>query len=202
MRLDLYTTEGFRRGQPAWLEAIWLFVQPLSLSSHLPGSRWRVSLLRLFGAEIGHGVTVKPGVTVKFPWRLKIGNYSWIGENTWLDNLAEIRIGDHCCLSQGVYLCTGSHDWSRSSFNLMVKPIILQDQVWLAARSVVGPGVIVGAGAVLSLGSIATRDLAAWHIHHGSPAVPVKPRRYVDLELVGAAERQDTSQKPEYFAPT
>jgi putative colanic acid biosynthesis acetyltransferase WcaF len=202
MRLDLYTTEGFRRGRPAWLEAIWLFVQPLLLSSRWPGSRWRVSLLRLFGAQIGRGVTIKPGVTVKFPWRLKIGNYSWIGENAWLDNLTEIRIGNHCCISQGVYLCTGSHDWGRRSFNLVVKPIVLNDQVWLAARSIVGPGVTVGAGAVLSLGSVATRDLAAWYIHHGAPALPVKLRRYVDLDVVGTVEYRNASQMPEYSAPT
>ena len=178
MRLDLYTTEGFQRGRPAWLEAIWLLVQPLLISSPLPGSRLRVLLLRLFGARIGRGVTIKPGVMVKFPWRLEIGDHSWIGEHVWLDNLADIRIGKHCCLSQGVYLCTGSHDWSKSSFNLMTKPIVLQDQVWLAARSIVGPGVTIGSGAVLSLGSIASRDLLAWQIHQGSPAIAVKPRQY------------------------
>ena len=136
-------------------------------------------LLRLFGARIGRGVTIKPGVMVKFPWRLEIGDHSWIGEHVWLDNLADIRIGNHCCLSQGVYLCTGSHDWSKSSFNLMTKPIVLQNQVWLAARSIVGPGVTVGSGAVLSLGSIASRDLLAWQIHQGSPAIAVKPRQYM-----------------------
>ena len=88
MRLDLYTTEGFQRGRPAWLEAIWLLVQPLLISSPLPGSRLRVLLLRLFGARIGRGVTIKPGVMVKFPWRLEIGDHSWIGEHVWLDNLA------------------------------------------------------------------------------------------------------------------
>jgi acetyltransferase-like isoleucine patch superfamily enzyme len=135
-------------------------------------------------------LATKPGVVVKFPWRLEIGDHSWIGEHVWLDNLAEIRIGSHCCLSQGAYLCTGSHDWSRSSFNLMTKPIVVQDQVWLAARSIVGPGVTVGSGAVLSLGSIATRDLPAWHIHQGSPAIPVKPRL---AQLTERRHHQQTS---------
>jgi len=177
MYLDTYTTEGFQRGRPAWIEAIWLLVQPLLLSSPLPGSRLRIFVLRLFGARIGQNVTIKPGVMVKFPWRLEIGNHSWIGERVWFDNLADIRIGSHCCLSQGAYLCTGSHDWSRDSFNLITKPIVVHDQAWLAARSIVGPGVSVGPGAVLSLGSIATRNLAAWKIHEGSPAIPIKARR-------------------------
>jgi putative colanic acid biosynthesis acetyltransferase WcaF len=133
-------------------------------------------------------VTIKPGVVVKFPWRLEIGDYSWIGERVWLDNLAEIRVGSHCCLSQGVYLCTGNHDWSRSGFNLVVAPIIVQDQVWLAARSSVGPGVTVGCGAVLSLGSIATRNLSSWHIHQGSPAIAIKPRRHLEGVPGRAAE--------------
>src|SRR3954452_11502522 len=101
MRLDLYSPNGFNRGRPAWLEAVWLLVQPFLLSSSLPGSRVRVTTLRLFGARIGRGVTIKPHVRVKFPWRLQVGDYSWIGEDVWLDNLAEIRIGQHCCLSQG-----------------------------------------------------------------------------------------------------
>jgi putative colanic acid biosynthesis acetyltransferase WcaF len=100
MRLDHYTTEGFRRGHPAsWVEAIWVFVQPVSLSSPWLGSRWRVSLLRLFGVRIGRGVTIKARVRVRFPWRLEIGDYSWIGEHVWLDSRAKIHIGDYCCLS-------------------------------------------------------------------------------------------------------
>ena len=176
MRLDLYTTNGFERGRSTWVEAAWILLQPLLLSSSLPGTRLRVLVLRLFGAEIGRGVTVKPRVRVKFPWRLRVGDYSWIGEDVWIDNLAEIRIGNHCCLSQGAYLCTGSHNWKSERFDLITKPIALGDEVWLAARTIVGPGVTVGNGAVLALGSVATRDLASWHIHQGLPAMPISPR--------------------------
>ena len=188
MRLDLYTTKGFQRGRPGWVEAIWILLQPL-LSLPLPGASLRVLLLRLFGAHIGRGVVIKPGVTVKFPWRLEIGDYSWIGEGVWLDNLAEIRIGSHCCLSQGVYLCTGSHDWSTSGFDLVTKPIVLGDEVWLAARAIVGPGVTIGSGAVLSLGSVATRDLAGGQIHQGAPAVAVRSRRGYEAQPAGGPRR-------------
>jgi putative colanic acid biosynthesis acetyltransferase WcaF len=176
VRLDLYSAEGFDRGRSAWVEALWLLVQRVFLTSPLWGMQLRILVLRLFGARIGRGVTIKPGVRVKFPWRLQVGNHCWIGECVWLDNLAEIRIGNHCCLSQGAYLCTGSHDWRRVRFDLVVKPIALEDEVWLAARSVVGPGVTARRGAVLSLGSVATRDLLPWHIHQGVPARPAKPR--------------------------
>jgi putative colanic acid biosynthesis acetyltransferase WcaF len=177
VRLDLYDAKAFDRGRPRWFEALWLLAQSVFLDPPVWGSRLRVLVLRSFGARIGQGVTVKPGVRVKFPWRLQIGDHCWIGEDVWLDNLAEIRIGDHCCLSQAVYLCTGSHDWSRIGFDLMVKPIVLENEVWLAARSIVGPGATAGRGAVLALGSVATCDLLPWHIHQGVPASPVKPRR-------------------------
>ena len=150
--------------------------QALLLTSPLPGSRLRVWLLKLFGARIGRHVMIKPGVRVKFPWLLQIGDHTWIGEDVWIDNLAEVEIGDHCCLSQGAYLCTGNHDWSRPSFDLVVRPIRIQSQSWLAARSVVGPGVTVREGAVLGLGSVAVHDLQAWHVHLGSPARPVRLR--------------------------
>jgi putative colanic acid biosynthesis acetyltransferase WcaF len=176
MRLAGYAAEGFDRGRPIWLEGIWQVVQVLLVSSRLSCSALRIGILRIFGAKIGRGVTIKPGIRVKFPWRLHIGNDCWIGEDVWFDNLAEIHLGDDCCVSQAVYLCTGSHDWRKLGFDLIVRSITLEDEVWLAARSVVGPGVTAKRGAVLGLGSVATRDLLPGHIHQGVPAAPVKRR--------------------------
>jgi putative colanic acid biosynthesis acetyltransferase WcaF len=177
MRLDLYRATGFDRGRTLYLEAAWQLVQILVVRSPLSSSWLRGAALKLFGAQIGRGVTIRAGVRVKFPWRLQVGNHCWIGEDVWFDNLAEIRIGNHCCISQGAYLCTGSHDWQKLGFDLVVRPITLEDEVWLAARSVVGPGVVCGRGAVLGLGSIATRNMISQYIHQGVPAIPVKSRQ-------------------------
>jgi len=114
---------------------------------------------------------------VKFPWRLRIGDHSWIGEDVWIDNLAPVTIGSHCCISQGVYICTGNHDWNRESFDLITLPVTIHDQAWLAAKSVVSPGVVIGEGAILSLGSVATSDLKEWRVYQGVPAVSVRSRR-------------------------
>jgi putative colanic acid biosynthesis acetyltransferase WcaF len=176
MQLGGYMAAGFDRGRPMWFEAIWQVVQILLVSSPFSCGALRVSVLRWFGAQIGRGVRIKPGIRVKFPWRLHIGNDCWIGEDVWFDNLAVIHLGDDCCVSQSVYLCTGSHDWRKLGFDLMTRSITLEDEVWLAARSVVGPGVTAGRGAVLALGSVATRDLLPGYIHQGVPAVPVKQR--------------------------
>lgn len=144
--------------------------------SRVPGCSHRRLILRAFGALIGKRVVFKPGVRIKFPWRLEIGDDSWIGEDVWIDNLALVQIGANCCISQGVYICTGSHDWQMPTFDLIVKPVKIEDGAWLASRSIVGPGIIVGEGAVLSLGSVATSDLASWGIYQGVPAILVKHR--------------------------
>ncbi|MCW3849342.1 WcaF family extracellular polysaccharide biosynthesis acetyltransferase [Sphingomonas sp. LB-2] len=166
----------FTRGRPALVELLWILVEAIFVSSFLPGSWHRRALLSLFGAKIGAKVVLKPGVRVKFPWRLAIGDNSWIGERAWIDNLAPVTIGADCCVSQGAYLCTGSHDWSARGFDLITRPITLEPGAWVAARAVVGPGVTIGRGAVLGLGSVATRDLDAWTVYAGAPALPIKQR--------------------------
>lgn len=175
--LSQFSNPQFDRGRPSWVEALWMLVQALAVASWLPGSAHRRTLLRLFGARIGTGVVVKPGVRVKFPWKLAIGDHSWIGENVWIDNLDTITIGSNCCISQGVYLCTGSHDWSSARFDLITKPIQIEDGAWIGAAARVGPGVTVKQGAVLTLGSVATSDLAPWTICQGNKAVEIKSRR-------------------------
>lgn len=114
---------------------------------------------------------------VKYPWLLEIGDDTWIGEDVWLDNLALIRIGSNVCISQGAYLCTGNHDWTDPAFGLMVRPITISDGAWIGAKAILGPGVQVAEGAVAAAGSVVTGDLAAYTIHAGNPAVPVKTRK-------------------------
>jgi putative colanic acid biosynthesis acetyltransferase WcaF len=169
-RLEDYSTPNFTRGMPAFVEVLWIVVQCLLIASDIPGSAHRKFLLRLFGAKIGQGVVIKAGVRIKFPWHLEVGNHSWIGERAWIDNLAKVSIGSNACISQGAYLCTGSHDWSSPTFDLIVKPISIGSGAWVTARSTIGPGVTIGEGAVLGLGSTTSKDLEAWCVYSGSPA--------------------------------
>lgn len=180
MQLDQFDNSDFDRGRGRMIEALWRLFEGLLLNSWLPGSAWRMALLRAFGAEIGKGVVIKPHVRVKFPWKLVIGEHSWIGEGAWIDNLARVEIGSHCCVSQGVYLCTGNHRWDRVSFDLLTQPIRVEDHAWIGAFVKIGPGVTVGEGAVLSLGSVTSRDLDGWGVYSGNPAVLVKKRTIED----------------------
>lgn len=175
--LGAYTPpREFTRGRSALTELVWIVVQALFVSSFIPGSWHRVMLLSVFGARIGDRVVIKPGVRVKFPWRLSVGDHSWIGEGAWIDNLAPVSIGKDCCVSQDAYLCTGSHDWSAPGFDLITAPITLEPGAWVAARATVGPGVTMGRGSVLGLGSVATRDLEPWTVYAGVPATAIKQR--------------------------
>jgi putative colanic acid biosynthesis acetyltransferase WcaF len=156
---------------------LWFFFGlPLLRCSVLPSSMLRRWILRLFGSEIGDGVVIKPGVRVKYPWRLQIEDHAWIGEDAWIDNLAEVSVGRHACISQGAYLCTGNHDWSDPQFGLMVKPIRVGDGAWVGARAVVCLGVEIGPYAVLTAGSVATRSIDEAEIHAGNPAARVRTR--------------------------
>ncbi|XOF32990.1 MAG: WcaF family extracellular polysaccharide biosynthesis acetyltransferase [Candidatus Electrothrix sp. YB6] len=177
VRLDQYDNRAFDRGAPRWKEALWLVLQALFVSSRLPGTWHRVVLLRLFGASIGRKITLRPGLRVKFPWRLHIGAHSWIGESCWIDNLVAVRIGRHCCLSQGACLCTGNHDWSAERFDFFARSVVVKDCAWIAAFAQIGPGVTVGQGAVLSFGSTAVQDLLPWTIYSGHPCQAVKTRQ-------------------------
>ena len=164
-------------GVSFWKQLLWYYIGfPLIKSGLIPFSGLKVWILRQLGASVGEGVRIKPGVRIKFPWKLTIGDHSWIGENAWLDNVGTITIGDNVCISQGAYLCTGNHDWRLPTFDLRVGEIHIQSGSWLGAKAVVGPGVTVGAGAILTLGSVATRSLNPMTIYSGNPAQAIKTR--------------------------
>jgi len=179
MFLNTYSSADFSRGASFLKEMAWIMLSGVLVTSWFPGSRWRVTLMRLFGARIGQSVVMKPGVKVKFPWRLVVGDYSWIGEDVWIDNLATVSIGSHACISQSAYLCTGSHDWSIRSFELIVKPISIGDRAWIGAHSKIAPGTLVGEGAVVQMGAVANGILSPWHIYSGSPIRKVSQRKLI-----------------------
>lgn len=176
MQLDSYSSDTFDRGASRVREAAWIILAGSLFTTWLPGSTWRIWLLRAFGAQLGDGVIIKPKVQIKFRWKLTIGDHCWIGEKAWIDNLAEVVIGNHVCISHGAYLCTGSHNWKATGFDLITKPIRIADHTWVAAWARVSPGVTVSEGAVLAFASVATSSLAAWTIYQGVPAIPAGRR--------------------------
>lgn len=177
VRLDSYSNVAHARG-PVARRIAWTIVSRLFFQTHFPyPSCWKRTLLRGFGARIGRGVLIKPSVTIKYPWKLSIGEHSWIGEGVWIDNLVDVHIGAHCCISQGAMLVCGNHDYTRTGFDLIQVPIRLEQGVWIGARATLGPGSVCGQHSVLALGSTCAGQMDAWTIYRGNPAVPVKTRR-------------------------
>lgn len=121
-------------------ESIWYIFNNLFFNSFLPFSSFKIVILKLFGAKIGKGVIIKPYVKIKRPWKLNIGNYTWIGEGVWVDNISKIYIGSNTCISQGVYLCSGSHDFRRETFDLIEKEIHIGNHCWISAMNFIPPG--------------------------------------------------------------
>ena len=174
--LSSFSNSWYRPGASFLKRALWYRFNGIFVCSRFPFSGFKVFLLRLFGAQIGKGVVIKPSVNIKSPWLLEIGDHSWIGEHAWIDNLVKVKIGPDVCISQGAMLLTGNHDFTKSSFDLITGEITLEEGVWIGAKSVVCPGVICRSHSVLSVGSVASAEMEAYSIYRGNPAVKVKER--------------------------
>ncbi|HEY1160732.1 MAG TPA: WcaF family extracellular polysaccharide biosynthesis acetyltransferase [Terracidiphilus sp.] len=176
--LSLPDNSLYDKGRSLLWRALWHFAGfPVVRCYWLPVSAIKVRVLRLFGARIGKGAYLKPGLKVKFPWYLTIGDHCWIGEDVWIDNLAQVTIGSHVCISQGAYLCTGNHDWKSPNMKLFRRPIKLQDGCWVGARATLCPGVVLGIGATVTVGSVASGDIPAYQIWAGNPARYIRDRK-------------------------
>ena len=178
VRLDTFTNGWFDPGRSLAVRALWLVVNRAFFQSTVPWpSSMKRRILATFGARVGRGVVIKNRVNIKFPWRLSIGDHSWIGEGAWIDSLAPVHIGAHACLSQGCMIETGNHDWSSTSFDLIVKGVTIEDGAWAAARSLLLPGARLASHAVLGAGSVLRGGTEPYTVYVGVPAVEVGARR-------------------------
>ncbi len=153
--LSAYDNSDFDPGRGVVMRVVWHYVSLVFFESGwFPVSALKCRLLRLFGANIGKGVVIKPNVRVKSPWRLTVGDHCWIGQEVWIDNLAQVTLESDVCVSQGAYFCTGSHDHKSATFELKTEPIVVGHGAWIAAKAIilggahVQPGEVVPAGAV------------------------------------------------------
>jgi putative colanic acid biosynthesis acetyltransferase WcaF len=183
--LNHFNNSWYKPGRNILIRSLWYFTNALFINSYLiPVSAIKRSILRLFGAKIGKSVVIKPKVNIKYPWRLKVGDYSWIGENVWIDNLDNVYIGENACISQGALLLCGNHDYKSENFDLITGPIHIGNKAWVGAKSIVAPGVKLGVGSILTAGSIASKDLDAGWIYRGNPAVKIRKRMVEKVEIL------------------
>jgi putative colanic acid biosynthesis acetyltransferase WcaF len=176
--LASFDNAWYHPGRSVPVRLAWMLANRVFLQTTFPWpSGIKARLLRAFGARVGRGVVIKPRVNVKYPWHLSVGDHSWIGEGVWLDSLAHIRIGANACLSQGVMIETGNHDWSRTTFDLVVKEVVVEDGAWAAVRSLLLPGSRLATHSILGAGAVLSGDTEPYGIYAGNPASQVKFRR-------------------------
>ena len=177
--LSKFNNDWYQPGGSSIKRLIWYFANACFFKSSFPINALKVFLLKLFGAKLSDGVVIKPGVNIKYPWKLSIGANTWIGENVWIDNLDEVSIGKNCCISQGAMLLCGNHNYKKVSFDLIVKPIVLKDGAWVGAKATVCPCVTMEEHSILTVGSILTSNAEAFGIYSGNPAL-LKRKRVIE----------------------
>jgi len=174
--LSSFNNSWYKPGGSSLKRMGWFLCNSCFFISYFPFNGFKLFLLRLFGAKVGKQVVIKPSVNIKYPWKLVLGDHVWIGEKVWIDNLDEVIIGNNVCISQGALLLSGNHDYKRSSFDLLTGKIIIEDGVWIGAKSIVCGNVTCKSHAVLSVASVAQKNLEAYSVYRGNPAVKIRER--------------------------
>ena len=174
---DAYTRPAFSFGNRArrllW-NTCWLLLFRISPR---PMHGWRSFLLRLFGAKLGPDCHFYPAAKVWAPWNLVCADHVAAGDGVEIYNPAPMHFASHVILSQDCYLCGATHDYDDPAFPLLAYRMTFGQYAWICARACVAPGIHVGEGAVLGLGSIATRNLAPWTVYSGHPAIAIRDRK-------------------------
>lgn len=176
--LSKFDNRKYKHGASSLKYMLWHFTSVLFFVNPLSPSSWlKVRLLRLFGARVGQGVVMnKPNIRIKYPWLLSIGDYTWLGEDSWIYNMDRVEIGSHVNIAQGALLLTGNHNYKSTEFEVFTRPITVEDGVFIGANATVCPGVICRSHSVLAVGSVAFQDLEPYTIYVGNPAVAVRKR--------------------------
>ena len=137
-------------------------------------------VLRAFGAQVGPAVRIRRTVRIEMPWNLRIGEESSVGDHAILYSLGTITIGKLVSISQYAHLCAGTHDYTTRAMTLLRPPIVIEDEVWIAADAFVGPGVTVGARSVVAARAVVVKDVPPDQVVGGNPATFLKRRELGD----------------------
>jgi len=163
-------------GRVAWAFASLIFFKPFSPR---PFRKWRIFVLRCFGAKVGWTNTIHSSVMIWAPWNLEVGEFTAIGPGVDCYNQGKITIGSNATISQKAYLCASTHDFNHPLHTLLLKPIVIKDRVWIAADAFIGPGVTVDEGAVVGARAAVFRDVKSWSVVGGNPATYLKDRKII-----------------------
>lgn len=177
-RLDTFKVPNDFRGDSKFKVQLWAIIQTFFFAfspQFMYG--FRVFLLKMFGAEIGKNVLIRSSVKITYPWKLSIGDNTWIGEDCYIYNLAQITIGSNVSIAHRNFFNTGGHNYEKTTFDIFAKPILIEDECWITSEVYISPGVTIGKGAVVGVRSLVFKDLPEGMICYGNPAQPVRERQ-------------------------
>ena len=170
--LSAFTSDGDQRHK--FILIAWWVIQNTIFKSFLLSSATRVHLLRLFGADLGSGIIIRRGVSVHFPWNLKIGDNCWIGEEAWFINHELIQIGSNVCISQSAVICSSGHDFRSESLAYKHSAIAVDDGAWVCLRATVLAGSRIGRNSVVSAGEVFVGELLENHLYKSGICIEIK----------------------------
>lgn len=174
--LKTYKNPSNLRGRNIFIVQLWYVIRCfLFRPSPRFANSWRVFILEIFGAKIGKSVIIRPSAKIEYPWKIEIGDYTWIGEDTYLYSLGHIQIGSNAVISQKSYLCTGTHDYLSENFDIKTASITIGDQCWIASDVFIGPGVSIPSKCVIGARSSVFKTPSIPGIYLGNPAKLAKP---------------------------
>jgi putative colanic acid biosynthesis acetyltransferase WcaF len=150
----------------------------------------RPAILKAFGASLPFGCLIGSGVKIYFPWDLRIGEYAAISDRVVFYNLGGIKLGDRVVVSQDVYFCGGTHDYTRPNYPLRRMAINIEDDVWIGAGAFICPGVRIGQGAVVGARAVVAKDVPPWKVVAGNPAKIIKDREFLPIAAKQSREAQ------------
>lgn len=172
-KYDSHFSYTNKLGRFIWNFCYWTLFRPFGLPVF---NRWRIFLLKIFGSKIGKGSIIYSSVKIWAPWNLEVNEYCCLGPHVDCYNQGRITIGANTTISQKTSLCASGHDITDPKNSLIVRPIEIEDQVWIAAEAFIGPGVNVGQGAVVGARSAVFKDVESWSVVGGNPAKFIKER--------------------------
>jgi len=154
IKLNRFQNQKIYEKKNFLVHILWFLINNLFFNSFIPFNNLKIKILRIFGAKIGNDLIIKNYVKIKFPWKLIVGNNVWIGEEVWIDNISDVIIESNCCISQGVYICTASHNFKSEAFDLITENIIIGESSWIGAKSIILLGARVPKNSFVKAGSI------------------------------------------------
>lgn len=178
-----FNKKGFKPGASKFKLACWYLLSLLFFRSGIiPFSNILIMILRFFGAQIGKNVRIKPHIYIKYPWKLTIGDNSWLAD-CYIENLGDVIIGKNVCISQQAMILTGNHNYKTSAFDLIVRPVIIEDGAWICANTTIVPGIVAGSHSILTVGSVIHTNMRPYGIYQGNPAQMIRIRQIIEAAL-------------------